>query len=181
MVDGTAEDWSIIANARVRHAETLPDRVLAHLTLLAGEDGGFAVDRLEHSLQTATRAYRAGRDDEYVVCALVHDIGDTLAVYNHADVAAAILWPFVSEENHWMVRMHTVFQGYYYFHFRGGDRNARDAFRDHPAADRTAEFCAEFDQPAFDPDYPSLPLAEFEPALRSVLRNPVRIGTPRSA
>ena len=99
--------------------------------------GGFAVDRLEHSLQTATRARRGGEDDEYVVCALLHDIGDTLGSYNHSDIAAAILKPFVSEENHWMVDKHGVFQGYYFFHYLGLDRDARDQYLGHPWYDRT--------------------------------------------
>ena len=124
MTEGTAEDWGIIAHHNLEFAAGLPDRVLAHLRLLDGDAGGFAVDRLEHSLQTATRAYRAGEDDEYVVCALLHDIGDTLGSYNHADVAAAILKPFVSEENHWLVEKHAVFQGYYFFHYLGLDRDA---------------------------------------------------------
>ena len=119
----------------------LADRVLTHLRLLDGDFGGFAVDRLEHSLQTATRAYRAGEDEEYVVCALLHDIGDTLGPYNHSDIAAAIVKPFVSEENHWMVDKHAVFQGYYFFHHLGLDRDVRDEFRDHPWFDRTATFC----------------------------------------
>ena len=138
MTEGTAEDWSIIADHTTQLAAGLADRVLSHFRLLGGDSGGFAVDRLEHSLQTATRAYRANEDDEYVVCALLHDMGDTLGSYNHADIAAAILKPFVSEENHWMVEQHAVFQGYYFWHFLGGDRNARDKFAGHPWYDRTA-------------------------------------------
>ena len=103
MEEGTALDWSIIAHHNLTFAAGLPDRMLAHLRMLEGDAGGFAVDRLEHSLQTATRAYRADRDDEYVVCALLHDIGDILGPYNHADIAASVLKPFVSDANHWMV------------------------------------------------------------------------------
>lgn len=174
MTEGTQEDWSIIAGEAIQFAVGLPDRVLAHLQLLGGDFGGFAVDRLEHSLQTATRAYRADRDDEYVFCALVHDIGDTLGPLNHADVAAAIVKPFVSERNHWMVDQHAVFQGYYFFHYLGLDRDAREQFRGHEWFDYTAEFCADFDQPAFDPDYDTLPLAHFEPLVRQVLSSPKR-------
>src|SRR5687768_12824386 len=115
----TAEDWGIIRKEFVEFTHGLPDRVLDHLRLLAGDFGGFPVDRLQHSLQTATRAFQAGEDEEYVVCALLHDIGDTLGSFNHADVAAAIVQPFVSEENHWMVAKHGVFQGYYFFHHLG--------------------------------------------------------------
>ncbi len=174
MTEGSAEDWSVIAHHNLTFAAGLADRVLAHLRLLEGDAGGFAVDRLEHSLQTATRAYRAGEDDEYVVCALLHDIGDTLGSYNHADVAAAILKPFVSDENLWLVEKHAVFQGYYFFHYLGLDRDARDQYLGHPFYDRTATFCHEYDQPAFDPSYATLPLEHFEPAVREVLAAPRR-------
>jgi predicted HD phosphohydrolase len=174
MEDGTQEDWSRIAAQVVAHSAHLPDRVLDHLRLLGGDYGGFAVDRLEHSLQTATRAERGGEDEEYVVCALLHDIGDTLGTYNHADIAAAILKPFVSEENHWMVEQHAVFQGYYFFHYLGLDRDARDRFEGHEWFDRTAHFCAAYDQNAFDPSYDALPLEHFEPLVRSMLSQPKR-------
>ena len=107
--------------------------MITHLRLLDGDFGGFKVDRLTHSLQTATRAYRAGRDDEYVACALLHDIGDTLGSYNHADIAAAIVKPFVDETYHWMVEQHAIFQGYYFFHYLGLDRDMRDQFAGPPA------------------------------------------------
>jgi len=169
MVDGTAEDWSIIDAADAEFLKGLPDRLLSHLKLLGGEYGGFAVDRLTHSLQTATRAYRAGRDDEYVFCALVHDIGDTLGPANHAEVAAAIVAPFVSEQNRWMVEKHGVFQGYYFFQFVGLDRDLREQYRQHEWFDYTAEFCAEYDQASFDPGYDTLPLEHFEPLVRAQL------------
>ena len=142
MEASTADDWKIISGQFVLVAQALPERVLAHLRLLEGDCGGFAVDRLTHSLQTATRACRDGRDEEYVVCALLHDIGDTLCPYNHPDIAAAILKPFVSEENHWMVQKHGIFQGYYFFHHIGMDRDMREQFRGHPWFERTEEFCA---------------------------------------
>lgn len=174
MTEGTREDWSIIAAEAVEFGRGLPDRVLTHLRLLEGDFGGFAVDRLEHSLQTATRAHRADKDDEYVFCALLHDIGDTLGPLNHADVAAAIVKPFVSERNHWMVEHHGIFQGYYFFHHLGLDRDMREQFRGHEWFDHTAEFCAEHDQPAFDPDYDTLPLEHFEPLVREMFRKPRR-------
>lgn len=172
MTDGTAEDWGIIAEDALKFRETLADRIIEHLMLLDGDFGGFAIDRLQHSLQTATRAHRDGRDEEYVVCALLHDIGDTLATYNHADMAATILQPFVSEQNHWMVKHHGIFQGYYFFHFIGLDRNQRDQFKDHPHYEYTRQFCHDYDQNAFDPDYDTLPLSFFEPMLRSVFSQP---------
>ncbi|HEY6641574.1 HD domain-containing protein [Povalibacter sp.] len=171
MDDGTREDWSIINNAMKPFIADLPNRILAHLRLLDGDCGGFAVDRLEHCLQTATRAHRDGRDEEYVVCALLHDLGDTLGPRNHADVAAAILQPFVSEENHWMVAKHAIFQGYYFFHHLGLDRDMRDQFRDHPWYDYTEEFCRLYDGPAFDPAFQSLPLTTFEPMVHRVFTN----------
>jgi len=172
MEEGTQEDWAIIARDYVGFAAGLPDRVLAHLKLLDGDFGGFPIDRLTHSLQTATRAYRDGRPESYVVMALLHDIGDTLGSYNHPEIAAAILHPFVSEEEHWICRNHGAFQGYYYFHYLGIDRNVREKYRDNPYFDACAEFCAKYDQSAFDPDYDTLPLEFFEPMLRRVMARP---------
>jgi len=174
MTEGTKEDWDKIAVGAIELAAGLPDRVLAHLRLLGGDYGGFAVDRLVHSLQTATRAHRADRDDEYVFCALIHDIGDVLGPLNHADVAAAVVKPFVSEQNHWMVEKHAIFQGYYFFHHLGLDPEMREQFRGHEWFDYTAEFCHEYDQPAFDPGYDTLPLEHFEPLVRQVMSSPKR-------
>jgi predicted HD phosphohydrolase len=172
MAASTEHDWKIIASQFMPFAGKLPDRVLDHLLLLEGDFGGFPVDRLTHCLQTATRAHRDGRDEEYVVCALVHDIGDTLGSYNHPDIAAAILKPFVSEANHWMVQHHGIFQGYYYFHHLGMNRDMRDAFREHPCYEQTQQFCALYDSPAFDANAETLPLDFFEPMLRRVLAHP---------
>jgi len=172
MTESTREEWQLIGGELERFAERLPERLIAHLNLLRGDYGGFPVDRLEHCLQTATRALEAGRDDEYVVCALLHDIGDTLGPHNHADIAATIVQPFVSEENHWMVQHHGIFQGYYFFHFLGLDRDMRDTFQGHPHFERTEEFCRLFDQLAFDPNFKSMPLVAFEPMLQGVFRRP---------
>ncbi|HJV43730.1 HD domain-containing protein [Caulobacter sp.] len=174
MVDGTPEDWAIIAGAAGEFGRELPTRLIAHLNLLKGDCGGFAIDRLEHSLQTATRAHQAGEDEEYVVCALLHDIGDILGPRNHADIAAAIVQPFVSERNHWMVAHHAIFQGYYFFHHLGLDRNLRDQFRGHPDFEYTAKFCHVYDQEAFDPSFKSMPLEAFEPMLGRVMSTPKR-------
>ncbi|WP_166263934.1 HD domain-containing protein [Marinobacter caseinilyticus] len=172
MKDSTAEDWQVIADHFRAFGKGLPDRIMAHLQLLQGDFGGFAIDRLNHCLQTATRAHRDGKDEEYVVCALLHDIGDTLGSYNHADVAAAILQPFVSEDNHWMVKHHAIFQGYYFFHHLGMDRDMREQFKDHPCYRQTLEFVTEYDSPAFDPAAETLPLDYFEPMLRRVMSRP---------
>ena len=174
MTEGTYEEWQLIGRELERFAGQLPDRLVAHLKLLRGDCGGFPVDRLEHCLQTATRAHQAGRDEEYVVCALLHDMGDVLGSYNHAEVAAAIVQPFVSEENHWMVAHHAIFQGYYFFHFLGLDRDLREKFRGHPHFEKTEEFCRLFDQAAFDRDFRSMPLEAFEPMLQRVFRQPRR-------
>ena len=174
MAEGTQEDWNRIMGAQLAFYPGLVDRVTAHLRLLDGDYGGFKVDRLTHSLQTATRAYRADRDDDYIACALLHDIGDTLASFNHPDIAAAIVKPFVDESYHWMVQQHGIFQGYYFFEYLGLDRNLRDQFAGHPNFDLCAEFCAEYDQPAFDPDYPTMALEEFEPLLREFFAQPKR-------
>ena len=168
MTEGTAEDWAIIGKSMAPFVKDLPNRVLSHLKMLDGDCGGFAVDRLEHSLQTATRAFKDGRDEEYVVCALLHDMGDILGPRNHADIAAAILKPFVSEQNHWMVEQHGIFQGYYFFHYIGLDREAREQHRGHPAFEHTAQFCHLYDQAAFDPAYESMPLSAFEPMVQRV-------------
>ena len=174
MVDGTAEDWAAIGRASREFNRELPDRLLSHLKMLKGDCGGFAVDRLEHSLQTATRAQQDGRDEEYVVCALLHDVGDLLGPSNHADIAAAILKPFVSERNHWMVEHHGIFQGYYFFEHLGLDRDMRERFRGHPHFEHTAQFCHLYDQSAFDPTFESLPLEAFEPMVRRVFERPKR-------
>ncbi len=168
MEDSTAADWQAIGAEFPAAARTLADRVLAHLKLLDGDQGGFPIDRYQHSLQTATRAFKAGEDEEYVVCALLHDIGDTLGTYNHFDIAAAILQPFVSEANLWMVQHHGIFQGYFFFHHIGLDRNLREQFRGHPHFDRTEAFCALYDNPAFDPGAETLPISVFEPMVRRV-------------
>jgi predicted HD phosphohydrolase len=174
MDESTAEDWARILTLHQGLVDALPDRIMDQLRLLDSQEGGFAVDRLTHSLQTAHRAERDGRDDAYVVCALLHDIGDVLGPLNHADVAAAVLRPWVSEAYHWMVDKHAVFQGYYFWHHIGGDRNARDAFRGHDYYDLTEEFVRKYDMPAFDDEYPTPPLEHYEPLLRSFFRSGAR-------
>lgn len=174
MTEGTQEDWQKIAVGAMALGAGLPDRVLTHLRLLDGDFGGFPVDRLTHCRQTAARAEKAGRSDEYVLAALIHDIGDTLGPFNHADVAASMIKPFVSPEVHWMVEHHAEFQGYYFFPFLGLDRDRRDRYAGHENYDLTAEFCAEYDQNSFDPAYPTPPLEHFEPLVHQLMAKPVR-------
>jgi predicted HD phosphohydrolase len=172
MAEGTAEDYAKVKKAAQAFGRELPSRLMAYLHALEGNCGGFRIDRLEHSLQTASRAFRDGRDDEYVACALLHDIGDMLCPHTHSELAACVLRPFVSEENHWMVAHHNIFQGYYFYQHFGRDPNMRDQFRGHPAFEQTASFCALYDQNSFDPDYDTMPLAAFEPILHRIMTQP---------
>jgi predicted HD phosphohydrolase len=144
------------------------DRVLALLQGLQDSMAGYRIDRLGHSLQTATRAQRDDASGEMVVAALLHDIGDGLAPQNHGEFAASILKPYVSADTHWIIKHHGVFQGYYFFHHLGADRNLRDRYRDHPCFDACADFCERWDQNSFDPDYDTLPLSHFEPMVREL-------------
>lgn len=173
MDEGKPEDWAVIARHFMPYAGALADRVLAHLKLLDGDYGGFPIDRLQHSLQTATRAHRGGESEAYVVMALLHDIGDTLGSYNHPDIAAAILKPFVDPGLHWIAEHHGIFQGYYFFHFLGMDRDMRERFRGHEHFEATARFCELYDQAAFDSSYESAPLEFFEPMVRRLFARPI--------
>lgn len=174
MTESTEADWSAIVEVGKAHQGEHVDRILSHLKLLGGDYGGFNVDRLEHSLQTATRAHRAGQDEEYVVCALLHDIGDILLPASHAELGAAILKPYISDQNHWMLEKHGIFQGYYFFHHLGLDRDLRDEWRGHPWFEYTAQFCHLYDQNSFDPAYDSMPLDAFVPMMRRVMATPKR-------
>jgi len=169
MKNGTREEYQFLGPLFNEHRRnTLADEILAMLKRMQGPKLGYQIDRYQHSLQSATRALRDGADEETIVCALLHDIGDTVAPDNHSQLAAAILRPYVSEKNHWIIQHHGVFQGYYYFHHTGGDQNARDQFRDHPHYQACADFCENWDQNCFDPDYDTLPLETFEPMVREL-------------
>lgn len=168
MQDGTREDYLLLDESERAYAVGLADRVLEGLGRLDHSLEGYPVSRLGHSLQAATRAARDGADEELVAAALLHDIGDELAPYNHADLAAAILRPYVRPEVTWIVAQHGLFQNYYYVHHLGGDRDARDRYRDHPWYAACAHFCAAWDQCSFDPEYRSEPLGYFEPLVRRI-------------
>src|SRR5436309_2610132 len=168
MEDGTAEDYALLESFEVAFMKGLSGRLLRALDGLRGSFDGYQVSRYEHSLQAATRAHRDGRDEEYVVATLLHDIGDELAPYTHGEMVAAVLKPYVRPELCWVVKHHGLFQMYYYAHHSGGDRNARDRYRDHQWFDACAEFCEKYDQNCFDPAYDSLPVEEFEPMVRRV-------------
>ena len=169
MRGGTARDFALTQRVAVEHNLGLADRLIAMLKGLAEIPTACLIDRYQHSLQVATRALRDGADEEMIVCALLHDVGVYLTTENHAGIAAAILQPYLSEENHWMLAMHGVFQGYYSWHHSGRDRNERERYRDHPSYARTVRFCERWDQASFDPGYDTLPLEIFEPMLRRLL------------
>jgi predicted HD phosphohydrolase len=172
MQHGTREDYLLLDESERSYARGLGARVLGALRKLDHSLEGYPVSRLGHSLQAATRAHRAGADEELVVAALIHDIGDELAPYNHAEVAAGVIRPYVRPEVTWIVEQHGLFQAYYYGHHFGGDRNMRDRFRDHPWYAACVRFCAEWDQCSFDPDYSSESLEFFEPALLRIFTRP---------
>jgi predicted HD phosphohydrolase len=172
MEDGTREDYLLLDQSERDYAVGLPDRVLDGLRRLDHSLQGYPVSRLEHSLQVASRALADDADDELIVAALIHDIGDELAPYNHAEIAAGILRPYVRPEVAWIVEQHGLVQSYYYVHHMGGDRNARDRLKGHKWYAACEAFCARWDQVSFDPDYPSKPLEEFEPLVRKVFSRP---------
>ncbi len=173
MADGTVDDYTQLGKIFESHGrETLVGHLLSVMRLLEGPTLGYQIDRERHCRQSATRALRNGEPDEFVVAALLHDIGDVLAPDNHSGVAAAIVAPYVSSETEWVVRHHGLFQGYYYFHHLGGDRHARERYAESPHYDRCVDFCASYDQNCFDPAYDDLPMEDFVPLLEEVFSRP---------
>ena len=169
MKDGTREEYALLARLEKPFLALAADRVLDELRR-ADEATleGYKISRLTHGLQSATRAMRDGADIDWVVGALLHDIGDGLAPQNHDRMSAEVIRPFVRWDVAWVVEHHGIFQMLYYAHHYGWDRDARERFRDHPCFDSCAEFCERWDQSSFDPDYPTEPLSRFEPMLREV-------------
>ena len=172
MEDGTAEEYAFLTPLHEKCRNGVSDRLLELLKAMKGDKLGYQVDRYTHSLQSATRADSDGADEETIVCAMLHDLGDVIAPDNHSEVIATILRPYISEKNHWVLKHHGLFQGYYYFHHIGGDRNARERYKDHPFYQDCVDFCEKWDQTSFDPDYPTQPLEYFEPMVRKVLKSP---------
>lgn len=168
MKDGTRADYLFLNRLERDYIGRLPDRILHALRALDAGLGGYRVTRLEHSLQTATRAEADGADEEMIVGALVHDLGDGLAPENHSRYAAEIIRPYVRAEVTWVVEHHGLFQKFYYAHFLGEDPAARAAYRDHPCYESCVVFCERWDQAAFDPDYPTQSLEHFEPLVRRI-------------
>ncbi|MEM7285650.1 MAG: HD domain-containing protein [Actinomycetota bacterium] len=169
MEDGTKEHYEFLGPIYESHAKgSLVDNLLRLLDMLAGPKLGYQVDRYQHSLQSASRALRNDERPDLVAGALLHDLGDVIAPENHSAVAAAMLAPYVDDETEWVVRHHGLFQGYYYFHHMGGDRDAREQYRHAPHYEACVRFCAEYDQNCFDPDYPNLGIESFRPILDEV-------------
>ncbi|NNF56134.1 MAG: HD domain-containing protein [Acidimicrobiales bacterium] len=176
MEEGTETDYRFLTPLFENHARTnLVPNLVGMLQALEGPKLGYQVDRLQHSLQSATRAHRNGERVDLVVSALLHDVADSFAPENHSDAAAAVLAPYVDEEAHWVVKHHGIFQGYYYFHHLGGDKDARDRYSASPYFDACVDFCANYDQNCFDPEYASMTLDDFIPMLNEVFGRPSRI------
>ena len=172
MDESTADQWATIGAETTRNQPRVADSVLAMLRSLSDITDGFAVDQLTHCLQTATRAERAGADDEVVVASLCHDVGKAVSVFNHPAIAAEILRPYVRPDVYWMILVHQDFQGRHYYHHFGGDVNARDRYQGAAWYELAERFADEWDQVAFDPDGPYEPLEHFEPMVREVFAAP---------
>ncbi len=168
MKDGDGEDYAFLTDHETDYAAGTADRLLLAMVELDRSLSGYKITRLGHSLQSATRAWRAGADVDWVVSTLLHDIGDIYAPYNHDEYAAAILRPFVREQCAWVVEKHGDFQLIYYGEHVGANPRKREAYRDSPYFDDCAEFCEAWDQSSFDPDYPTKPLAFFAPLVKQV-------------
>ena len=168
MKDGTREDYEFLTKHEIEYTKGTADRLLTALVSLDESLSGYQITRLGHSLQSATRAERDGADTDWIVSALLHDIGDIFAPYNHDEYAATILRPFVREQCTWVVEKHGDFQMLYYGHHVGGNQHKRDAYKGHPYFDDCAEFCERWDQSSFDPDYDTLPIDHFDPRVREV-------------
>jgi len=168
MKHGTKEDYILLDKHEKKYIEGTADRLLKFMSDLTSTLEGYKISRLEHSLQTATRALKDKASDEMVVAALLHDIGDELAPLNHSEYAAAVLKPYVSEKCHWIIEKHGEFQMYYYAHHLGGNKNQREKYKGHKYYQETVNFCENWDQKSFDPNYKSLLLKEFEPMVKKI-------------
>ena len=168
MKNGSKEDYELLERYEKNFERKTADRLLKYLASQTTTLEGYQITRLEHSLQAATRAYKNGESEEMVVATLLHDIGDDLAPMNHSQYAASIIRPYVSEKTYWIILHHGLFQTYYSAHHLGGDRNARDKFRNHKYYQDTVDFCEKYDQSSFDPNYKSMSLKEFEPMVKKI-------------
>ena len=168
MKDGTKEDYLLLSKHEKKFIENTADRIIKFMSGLTKTLEGYKINRLEHSLQSATRALNDKANDEMIVAALLHDIGDELSPLNHSEYAAAVLKPYVSEKTHWIVEKHGEFQMYYYAHHLGGNRNQREKYKEHKYYKDTVDFCENWDQKSFDPNFKSLTLVDFEPYVKKI-------------
>jgi predicted HD phosphohydrolase len=169
MEEGTRADYEILGRLYAEHTQgELVENLVSLLKIMEGPKLGYQIDRYQHSLQSASRALRAEESLDLVVGALLHDVGDPIAPMNHSALAAALLEPYVDDETHWVVKHHGLFQGYYYFHHMDGDRNARDVHKDNEHYMACVNFCQNYDQNCFDPDYPTLPVDDFIPLMEAL-------------
>ena len=166
MENGTKEEYLLLDEYEQKYIDGTADRILKFMSGLTATLEGYKITRLEHSLQTATRAYKDNADEEMVVAALLHDIGDELAPVNHSEYAASVLKPYVSKKTHWIIQKHGEFQMYYYAHHLGKNQNQRDKYKDHKYYNEALEFCEKWDQASFDPEYKSMKLEEFAPMVK---------------
>ena len=168
MKKGTRKDYKILEKYEKKFERKTADRILKYLKSQTSTLEGYKITRLEHSLQAATRAFKNKESEEMVVATLLHDIGDDLAPMNHSQYAASIIKPYVSEKTFWIIHHHGLFQSYYSAHHLGGDRNARDKYKDHKYYQDTIDFCEKYDQCSFDPDYKSMTLDDFKPLVKKI-------------
>lgn len=168
MQEGTKDEFSKIEKWEAEFGRKILLKSIIEELKRLDIESPYPVTRYQHSLQSATRAYRDSADEELIVAALLHDIGDNLALHNHIEMATAILRPYVSKKTTWIVEYHGIFQGYYFWHHIGKDRNARDKFKEHPWYNECVYFCEHYDQAAFDPEYDSLELEFFMPMLENI-------------
>ena len=177
MKHGTKEDYLFLDKNEKDFANKTAERIINFMSKMTQTLEGYQISRLEHSLQSATRAYKNGENEEMVVAALIHDIGDELAPMNHSEYAAAILKPYVSKKTHWIIEKHGEFQMFYYAHHLGGDKNKREKYKDHEYYNSTIDFCEKYDQNSFDPKYKSYSLDFFKPIVKKVFsRKPYSVS-----
>ena len=168
MKHGSKDDYLLLDKYEQEYINGTANRIIKFMSGLNSTLEGYKITRLEHSLQTATRALNDKASEEMIVAALVHDIGDELAPLNHSEYAASVLKPFVSEKTHWIIEKHGEFQMYYYAHHLGGNRNQRDKYKDHKYYEDALNFCEKWDQISFDPNFKSLKLQDFEVLIRNI-------------
>tara|TARA_B110000093_G_scaffold139219_1_gene149481 strand:+ start:249 stop:806 length:558 start_codon:yes stop_codon:yes gene_type:complete len=168
MKHGSKEEYLLLDKYEQEYINGTADRIIKFMSSLNSTLEGYRITRLEHSLQTATRALNDKASEEMIVAALLHDIGDELAPLNHSEYAASVLKPFISEKTHWIIKKHGEFQMYYYAHHVGGNRNQRDKYKDHKYYKDALNFCEKWDQVSFDPNFTSLKLEDFEPLVRNI-------------